>query len=1367
MKAQVRNGAFLVLLAVLVSLPAWPQATGTAALSGTVMDPTGAVISGAEVKATQESTGVVRTASTDAAGKYFFAQLPPSKYKIEVKMSGFKTAVLQRVDLLVGTSATLDVHLEIGALAEEVVVEGGAAMLNVTDATLGNPLSGAEVESLPAIDRNPAGLLSLQTGVTYVANKAPGAGGYGGVSDDDGRSGAVNGARSDQTNITLDGVDCNDPTRGYAFTCVTRPTQASLAEFRTVTTNYSPEAGGRSSGAQIQMVTKSGTNELHGEAYYLHRNEVFNANDFFLNSSGQKEPMFRRHLYGAAVGGPVVKDRFFLFGNWERMEETLFESVLRDVPSAAYKDGVFFYNCSNPACDPSLAGDFSGGFVQGISGTLYGIDTSSGEPCAQGSSNCGPVPNGIFGMGPNDIQGLDPLGLGVNPAVLTNWATIPDPNDHGESDGLNNLGFRFGAPVSNTFNTYILKADVNITRDGKHTIFWRGTLQDDVVVRAPQFPGLPPNERNLAPNRGFALGYTALLKPTLINNLRWGFTRLKNTRGGNQTAEFVDFRFFSNSQDFDSNTDGRTIPQHHIRDDVSWTRGKHALSFGGEGRWTRNSKFSNASSFNNFFINPSWTNDGGRQIQPGSSTCTAANCSIFPRPSSRSERDLLFQILGPISQVTGNYNYTRDGTVLGTGDPVARKFAVDEYELYFQDQWRMTPSLTVTLGLRYFLRSPPWEMDGNQVQPTPSLGSWFECRAAAMADGRPSGDCGTIEFALGGPANGGRNYYNWDMNNLSPRLAIAWAPRYKGGVLGWLTGDGKMSIRAGYSIVYDRMGNGIVNTFDELGSFGMSTSIDSVFGGCAIATGSGSVNRPPCARFSGIFDTGAAAAQSLVPAPPAVFPSVAPSDLLSVSVALDDRIKTPYAYTGNLSIARELPWNMVVETSYVWRHGLRLLLPEDFAMPADLQGPGGVSGFAAAREFIQVAFENSATQADLRQSLIDVSTLIGPNFDQFWSDLFPGFGPTGVNGGCLEFDIFDMIGNGFPACGYTATQVAYDYMIGYHGTAFTGSGFGTSTFWQDVDYFGFPAFASCSSGSDLDGDGFPDCPHMFFPPQWVNLNTWSTVGRSEYDAFQLNVRKRMSHGIQFTVNYTLSKSLDQSSTPERTGVFGGFNLGAGYSGFALNTWNPHLSYGVSDYYMRHQVNAYWSVELPFGRGRAYGGDWPGWANQIAGGWQLSGIFRANSGLPANILNGRTWPTNWDFQGNGTCAPASANNPQFSLENGPCPATHTVHGPVPNMFPDAAAALQQFRFTGTGEIGQRNVLRGDKYMNIDFGIRKEFSMPWEGQKFELRWDVFNLFNSVYFDTAYLNGSIEDPATFGQYTDILGAPRRMQLSLRYTF
>jgi hypothetical protein len=347
--------------------------------------------------------------------------------------------------------------------------------------------------------------------------------------------------------------------------------------------------------------------------------------------------------------------------------------------------------------------------------------------------------------------------------------------------------------------------------------------------------------------------------------------------------------------------------------------------------------------------------------------------------------------------------------------------------------------------------------------------------------------------------------------------------------------------------------------------------------------------------------------------------------------------------------------------------------------------------------------------------------------------------------------------------GYSATQVAADWLMCSHPD--------TTVFPWAIDRFGFPGYAlGAPTDLDIDSDGFPDAPFAFFDDQFASVNAWTTLARSEYHGMQLNFRKRMSHGLQFDFNYTMAKSLDQSSTAERSGVIGGFDLGAGYSGTTINSWEPELEYSFSDFDIRHQINMNWIYEFPVGRGRAIGANMNGFLDAILGGWEISGIVRANSGLPANFINARVWPTNWDLQGNPTCGSRTTNTNVAR-----CPATQNVssatHSGVtqssPNMFGDPDTAFDGFRFTLPGQRGERNVIRGDNYVNFDFGLAKRFNMPWEGHSLLLRWEAFNAFNQVYFDTAYLSASIGTKSTFGNYTDVLGGPRRMQISLRYSF
>jgi hypothetical protein len=1340
-------------------MPAWAQET---ALAGTVADPTGAVVPGAEVIATNQATGAVRTTHTGADGKYLFTQMAPGTYKIEVKSTGFKSAQAANVAVPISVTTRFDVTLAVGDVAETITVESETARINTTDASLGTPFSGDELRNLPSLDLNPAGLLSLQTGVTFVAGQLD-PGGYGSQSTAEHRTGSVSGSRSDQTNITLDGVDVNDPITGQAFFSALRVTQESLQEFRVTTTNYNAEQG-RSSAAQVSLVTKSGTNDIHGSAYYLHRNEAFNANDFFLNSDGTPEGKFRRHLYGASLGGPIIKNRFFLFGNWERNEESLFESGERSVPSLAMRDGVFIYSCTDRAgfatCPRT---DMT---VTGVSGATYtvtqpaGCDATSGNPC-------------LYGLSPAEIDALDRGGPGVSLASLAAWATLPEPNFSGSSDGINILGFRFAAPISNTFNTYIARADIHIDRNANHTVFWRGTLQDDAQLSAPNLLGGSPFRSILIANKGFSLGYTAVLSATMVNNFRWGVTRIKDASAGNRNTEFVRHRFlddtlgFFNQEQGTSSSFGRIIPQNHFRNDFSWTRGKHVMSFGAEARYTRNSRFSDGGSFHVAVINPSWLPDGGGEIQPGQTNCgaTRPECAAVPNAVGRM-RDQLTVLIAPLSQVTASYNFDSTGATQPAGEAVRRRFAVDEYEWYAQDQWRLFNSFTVNYGVRYYYATPPWETNGNQVVPNPRISDWIKCRENAMETGQASSlACGHLEMVLGGKKNNGRPYYDEDFNNFSPRVGFAWAPNN----LGWVSGQGKLTIRAGYSLVYDRIGNALAVNFDQVGSFGMATSLSNGLGSCSI---SGLIGGFPalCPRFTGYLDTTAAFAGAtpgpppapqnlgLQPSPGGGFPAVQPLNLSGVSSTIDDRLRTPYSHAANVSVARELPWNMVIEGAWVMRRGVKLPIARDYAMQADLRDPAsGVTWFEAQRLFVDAA-ANGVT-------LANIGTI------PYWENLFPAWGPTGSNGGCLGFQVLGSnpagtCGSGQPGAGFSATQVAYDYLMGWHGI--NGSpDFGASTMAEDIDRLQILPSMSCPQGTDVDGDGFTDCRYAIFPGQFVQLRGLTGISRSEYSSMQISLRKRESHGLTFNLNYTLSTSKDHASVPERQGT-GGSTIGAGYSGFMVNSWDLSQQWGYSDYDMRHQFNSHVIYQLPFGRGKMWAADVPGWANQVIGGWSLSGIFRANSGLPLTVINGRSWPTNWNFQGNAVCQPSG--DYILGLSTGPCPGTQNVKSSTrgtANAFADPDAAFAFFRYGAPGESGGRNQMRGDKYINVDLAIAKSFGMPWEGHKLDFRWEVFNFFNSAYFDTGEINASIGDQATFGDYTAVLGGPRRMQVYLRYTF
>lgn len=888
--------------------------TGTAAIFGKVTDQQGGVLPGVTVTVSNEATGITRSTTTDGSGDYLILALPPGLYSVRFELEGFRTAVRENVELPVDLRTRLDVPMELGSQAETIEVTSIVSPLNTTDASLGNVITARQVGELPLEARNVVGLLSLQAGAVYVPN----------TTVDDPRNGAVSGARADQSNVTLDGVDVNDPQFGTAYSSAVRMTLDALQEFRVTTSNFGAEAG-RSSAAQVSLVTKSGTNEFHGSGYWAQRDTAWSSNEYFLKlsqlSQGQasKAPRLDKKIFGGALGGPVVRDRLFFFGNYEGLNELSETPVLRSVPSASFRDGVLLYRCANPAQCP-------GGTVAGFTDTH-------------------PVPAGFFGLGPDLLRALDPLGIGPSRAVSELFKQYPLPNDAGR-DGYNIMGYRFASPIENDFKTFIGRIDYR--HSTSHSFFGRFNIQDDAIATAQQFPGTPPRTTQEIGNSGFAIGHDWVLGSNRVNTFRYGFTRIKEDTIGQLNANTVTFRFIDPLVPTTASS-GRRTPTHNIVNDFSWIKGSHTLKFGTNLRFTRIPRYTNANSYIFGTANGSWVAGVGRNYRPGSPNCgpLQAVCDSLPPVAqgfNASYGDGYIPILGIISQTSATYNYNRDGSVLPIGEPTSRKYGSNEYEFYVQDSWKLTDDLTLTAGVRYSLFSPPWEVNGLQVAPDISLGELAELRRRNMEAGIPDNQLPLVRFDLAGPANGKIGYFDWDKNNWAPRVALAWTPRADSGLFGWITGNGRMVVRGGYSLVYDRVGHALATQFDDVGAFGLSTNLDSPFGL--------PYETMPEVRFTGVNEVPA----TYPAAPPGEFPQTPPQYGGVITSALDSSIKTPYSHSFSVIVGRELGGDFSFEAAYVGRLGRNLLIRRDIMMPLNLRDPqSGMDYYTAAAQLINAA----------------------------------------------------------------------------------------------------------------------------------------------------------------------------------------------------------------------------------------------------------------------------------------------------------------------------------------------------------------------------------------------------------------------------
>lgn len=888
-----------------LALPTAAQ-TATTSLRGNIVDPSGAVVSDATVVLSAPQIGINVTRQVNGRGEYSFSEVTPGKYQVVVSAPGFGETT-RSVELLVNQPSTVSVTMRVAADVS-ITVDSTAAVLNTTDATIGNAFNTQQIQALPFEGNNINDLLSLQPGVLFTGDNNE-------TSNTDTRPGTVDGARSDQNNLTLDGVDNNVPNESYAFTGVLRATRDSLQEFRVVTTNAGADAG-RSSGAQVALVTRAGTNQFHGSAYYYYRPTNTVANDWFLKKSElasgrpNRPAKLLRNLFGASLGGPVLHDKLFFFGAYEGLKLAENTIVTNTVPTPSLTGGTVRYT------------NAAGGTT-----SLSRADLARIDPLCLGNGTC-------------------PLGPGANPAVLTYLAQFPVANSTTTGDGLNTAAYTFASPSPVSDVTSTVRFDVVL---GAHRLFTRGNLQQDNSLSTLQFPGAPPNTQTFNNSRGVAAGDIWTLSPELVNNLRYGFTRYGSNTQGNISSPYVSFSQIVNLA-ATTTSQRYIVPEHNIVDDLTWTRGRHSLQFGGNYRLLMDSHANNGTVFNHAGVTT------GNLVAGGiANTGSSLDAGAFGYPQvapgfSASYNNAIADVTGLMTSATAYANYSiQNGslTPLGNGQVPTRHFLSNEVEYYVQDAWRVTPKLTLTLGLRHSLLQAPYERGAQQIVPTTSLNQWFIHRVTAAAQGGVNQP--PISFTQGGQAAGKSAYWQMDKLDVSPRFAFAWAP------------NESMSVRGGYGLYYDHFGDALIDALDQRGSFGLSSTL---------ANGASQyVDTAP--RFTSI--TGVPT--SLLPTIPSStsLPTTPPNALLTAWV-LDDKIRTPYSHVMDFSVQQKMTKQIVFELDYVGRLGRRLLQQLDLAEPLNVVDPkSGTDYYTAATRFSR----------EIDQGLTTVPT------DAYWENMFP------------------------------------------------------------------------------------------------------------------------------------------------------------------------------------------------------------------------------------------------------------------------------------------------------------------------------------------------------------------------------------------
>jgi hypothetical protein len=864
-------------------------------VNGVVSDKSGAGIS--EVTVTLENSGIGLRAvtTTNELGHYQFLRLSPTDgYRLTFAKDGFKTVVLSSLSFGVSSAETHNATLEVGGLNQTIEVkESGESTLDTTDATIGNVINSREVSDLPIQARlNPAGLMMLQPGVNDT--------------------GSVTGARTDQGNITLDGIDVNDQETGQAFVSTTPISVDSVQEIRTITAGETADFG-RSSGGMINLETKGGTNNFHGNLREYNRNTLLEANDWFNNRDGIPRAPLVRNQFGGSIGGPIKKDKVFFFFDYEGLRQAQSVPYNRAVPTAQFRNGELAYvnNSNNPA---------------------------TGQPC-DGTARLNTAPSCISFLSPSQVAALDPQGVGADAALMSFIGSrYPMPNDPTGGDGINSEGFRFTAPAHDNVDLYTTRVDYNIS--ASQNIFFRANVArekegDYFNTSIEQFPGDPvvPVQNDLFNSYTGVVGWTWTISPRMLNVLTLGFVRPILEFNNNYQPTFpveVGFSPTISSPYVGYSSQSRNVPVPEIRDSFNITKGNHTIDMGVDFKLIRViSGLTNSYDFVTYGL--------GGQLQNLDASVRPADLSSDT--SAITNYDNWFPtMLGRYASIGANFNYDKSQNVLPNGSDKARYYNYNEFEIYAQDTWKMRRDLTLTYGLRWDYHSVPYEINGFQSVPSINENAYLADRVAAGAAGVSGPDViPFVSYSLGGPANHGTGFYQPDHKDFGPRLGLAYNPSFRDGLLHALFGEGRTTVRLGGAILYDRIAGGASFGLDQ-NTFLFDSNANSPCGMAGNAFGS--LLTDP--RFTAIGALPPAGSSCVAPTAPTITNPNTPNVSGGVPFGtanggfpaffqFDSNTKTPYAMLFNFGIQRALPGDLIVEVNAVSRLGRRLLAVGDAA----------------------------------------------------------------------------------------------------------------------------------------------------------------------------------------------------------------------------------------------------------------------------------------------------------------------------------------------------------------------------------------------------------------------------------------------------
>ena len=1151
----------------------------TASVGGTVSDPSGALIPKVNVSARNVNTGIVSNTVTNETGAYQFPSLQPGAYTVSATAAGFQTATYNDVQLGQNQQVRLNFNLQLASGAQTVEVEVQAdTAIATTSSSVGGVIAEKDVLSQPLASRNVLDLVALTPGVISVQGVFV--------------SNTLNfaGVQQNQVNTTRDGLITNDGryANGAYSGIFTSP---DMVEEVRVSTNQIDPSLGRGA-AQVQMRTRSGSNEFHGAAFWTNNNSAFNANTYFQNFNGQPINYANRNQFGGRVGGPIKKNKAFFFFLTDDQRYMTKVNDIATVLTDPARQGIFRYLTSG---GPGGAARTNGSAISAtpsvdLSGNPLTADPKTGAALSLNSYN-------LFNYGGPNFSAIDPVW--VQSQYLAKY--MPHANNFTVGDGLNTAGFRWQQPEngvdgstgqspSTNRNNYTLRFDYQISA-AQSVNFVMSKERDWGVNSQTGIPDYPAGFFGDVQRRPsfYSAAWTWTIKPTLLNEFRfghkvdtwqgtsaldlgccWNGASENSGLAGTASTARASYPQLNNSflytQPGPLNGVGTcpspanptyclglyagmnvasprlTIsPFWQFGDSLSWIHGSHSVQFGFEIDRTSSESLNSG--------NAQTTRPTVNLGIPAGGVAPAFTTATFPGIGASNfgaAQYMLANLAGEVGSITQQYwvdspsakdwnNYTNDFLIHRTNHENA-------WSGYVKDTWKVNPNLTVNLGLRYDFFGAPYMDQGLAGRPTGGQSGLFGVSGTSFASmwspfangGAPT----TAQFVGPNSPNPGLGVYNNYWKALGPTVGVAYQmPWFKRATV----------IRAGYGINY-------IGNVDFLT---VNTGIGG-FPGQTLNT------TAPISSFVSLSNIAAAGVVPVSTGGALPFTAVPFTNRTQTLYGYADNLRTPYIQSFNFSIQRELTNTLTVDFNYIGNKGTELYTNQQLN-DTNIFENGILNAFNTTR-----------------------AGGTAPLFDQMLKGItFPI--PGAPNGGTVDGNLL------------TGSQALRLY-TGTNSFLANGSVGALANFLNTASVGGLPP------GGLLRKNGFPE-NFIVVNPQFGQVFMVDNDGNSTYNAFQVHIAKRLTHGVTGQFAYTFSKTL--GDTPNGGGMFGSTrdqrDFGLGKS--LLNIDRPQL----------FQWNVTW--DLPIGSKRALLGNAPHWLTTIVGGWQVASAFQWQSGVPLTFTAG--------------------------------------------------------------------------------------------------------------------------------------------------